>query len=129
MTQWHRDLHKRKKTGGKRRIYRGKKAYERGNPPAETRIGERKLKSRKGRGESVKLALLVANEANVLNPQSKQTKKVIIKDVVSNPANRDYQKRSIITKGAIISTSIGKAKVTSRPGQDGIINAVLLEST
>jgi small subunit ribosomal protein S8e len=31
-----------------------------------------------------------------------------------------------MTKGAIIETEMGKAKVTSRPGQDGVVNAVLL---
>jgi small subunit ribosomal protein S8e len=38
----------------------------------------------------------------------------------------DLQRRAIITKGAIIETSKGNARVTSRPGQCGIINAVLL---
>ncbi|MEM3023047.1 MAG: 30S ribosomal protein S8e, partial [Candidatus Bathyarchaeia archaeon] len=49
------------------------------------------------------------------------------KGVVKNPANVDYQRRGIVTKGAIISTPLGKAKVTSRPGQDGVLNAVLLK--
>jgi small subunit ribosomal protein S8e len=31
-----------------------------------------------------------------------------------------------MNKGAIINTKIGKAKITSRPGQSGVINAVLL---
>ncbi|MEM2426420.1 MAG: hypothetical protein QXE83_05420 [Archaeoglobaceae archaeon] len=34
-----------------------------------------------------------------------------------------------MTKGAIIQTEIGKAKVTNRPSQEGIINAVLIEKT
>jgi len=37
-------------------------------------------------------------------------------------------RRSILTKGAIIKTEIGDARITNRPGQDGIINAVLLPS-
>ena len=47
--------------------------------------------------------------------------------VVENPANRQYVRRNIVTKGAIVQTEIGKALVTSRPGQDGIVNAVLLK--
>ncbi|RLF79472.1 30S ribosomal protein S8e, partial [Thermococci archaeon] len=43
------------------------------------------------------------------------------------PANRQYVRRNIITKGAIIQTEIGKAIVTSRPGQDGVVNAVLIK--
>ena len=47
--------------------------------------------------------------------------------MVKNPANVDYDRRGIITKGTIIETSLGTAKVTSRPGQNGIINAVLIK--
>jgi len=36
-------------------------------------------------------------------------------------------RRNIITKGAVIKTEKGPARVTSRPGQHGIINAILLE--
>ena len=129
MTQWHWDLHKRKKTGGKHRTYRGKRAYERGNPPSETHIGERKIKIKRARGGGLKVALLSVNETNVLDPKTNKVKKAEIKNVLENPANRDYQKRSIITKGATILTSLGKAKVTSRPGQDGVVNAILSEST
>ena len=46
--------------------------------------------------------------------------------VVKNPVNVDYDRRGVITKGAVIETSLGLARVTSRPGQDGIINAVLI---
>ena len=35
--------------------------------------------------------------------------------------------RGIITKGALIETELGKAIVTSRPGQDGVVNALLVE--
>ncbi|MFB6184110.1 MAG: 30S ribosomal protein S8e, partial [Haloarculaceae archaeon] len=44
-----------------------------------------------------------------------------------NPSNPNYARRNIITKGAIIETSEGRARVTSRPGQDGQVNAVLVE--
>ncbi len=127
MTQWHGDSHKRKKTGGRRTSYRGKRAYERGSPPSETRVGERRLKIKKTTGKSIKFTLLTCHEANILNNRSRKTQKTEIKDVIENPANRDYAKRGIITKGAIITTSIGKAKITSRPGQDGVINALLIE--
>jgi len=49
-----------------------------------------------------------------------------IETVELNGANRNYVRRNIITKGAIIQTTLGKAKVTNRPGQDGSINAVLV---
>ncbi|MFA7072263.1 MAG: 30S ribosomal protein S8e, partial [Methanoculleus sp.] len=31
-----------------------------------------------------------------------------------------------LTRGAIIRTDIGRARIVSRPGQDGVVNAVLL---
>ena len=49
-----------------------------------------------------------------------------IDDVIDNPANKDFARRKIITKGAIIQTSDGQALVTSRPGQDGVIQAKIL---
>ncbi len=46
--------------------------------------------------------------------------------MVKNGANVDYNRRGVITKGAEIETALGMAKVTSRPGSDGVINAVLM---
>jgi small subunit ribosomal protein S8e len=57
-----------------------------------------------------------------------RTEKVEIERVVRNPVNVDYDRRRIITRGAIIATQLGEAVVTSRPGQDGVINALLLKS-
>ncbi|MBP2146305.1 ribosomal protein S8E [Methanofollis sp. W23] len=44
-----------------------------------------------------------------------------------NPADINYVRRNLLTKGAIIKTEIGRARVRSRPGQDGVVNAVLIE--
>ena len=46
--------------------------------------------------------------------------------VVENKANKDFVRMNILTKGAIIETDLGKAKITSRPGQSGSINAILI---
>ena len=54
-------------------------------------------------------------------------KKVKILTVKSNPSDPNYVQRNIMNKGATITTEIGDAIITSRPGQDGAINAVLLE--
>ena len=67
--------------------------------------------------------------ANVTDPETKETKKVKILKVIANPASRDYERRGVITKGAIIRTELGDARVTSRPSQHGIINAVLIKKT
>jgi ribosomal protein S8E len=44
----------------------------------------------------------------------------------SNPTNPFFARRNITTKGAVIETEIGDAVVTSRPDQDGIVNARLM---
>jgi small subunit ribosomal protein S8e len=46
--------------------------------------------------------------------------------VTENPANKNFVRRNILTKGAVVATDLGKAKITSRPGQDGEVNAILL---
>ncbi|RLI41559.1 30S ribosomal protein S8e [Candidatus Bathyarchaeota archaeon] len=126
MSVWHGDLHKRKPSGGRKRAYRGKRKFERGSFPAETMLGERKRKIDRGRGGNVKIKILSDNYACVTDPKSGKTEKVEISRVIRNPANVDYDRRGVITKGAIIETSLGLARVTSRPGQNGVINAVLI---
>ena len=67
-----------------------------------------------------------AEVANVYVPSEKVTKKVKIQTVKENPANPHYVQRNIMNRGTVIQTELGDARVTSRPGQDGVVNAVLL---
>ena len=64
--------------------------------------------------------------ANVVNPKTKKSSRVKIQTVVENRANPFYVRRNIFNKGAIIETELGKAKITSRPGQHGVVNAILI---
>jgi len=127
MPQWHGDLHKRKKTGGKKHIFRGKRAFEMGSDPAQTIVGERRISVKRGRGGKTKFAALAVNSVNVTDPATGKSQKTEIRAVVKNPANVDYQRRGVITKGAILDTPLGQAIVTSRPGQHGVVNAVLIQ--
>ena len=122
---WHGDQHKRKASGGRKRRYRTKRRFERGSFPTETKLGKPKRKVRRKLGGNEKVRLLVVKHANVSDASGK-TKKVEILRVVKNPANIDYDRRGVITKGTIIETSLGTARVTSRAGQDGIVNAILV---
>ena len=76
-------------------------------------------------GGNEKVRLLKVNEANISDASGK-TSKVDILRVMENPANVDYDRRGVITKGTMIATALGTARVTSRPGQDGIVNAILV---
>jgi small subunit ribosomal protein S8e len=129
MPQWHGNLHKRKKSGGKKHMFRGKRAFEMGSDPAETIVGDPRISKKRGRGNNMKLRALSVNSVNVTDPATGKSQKTEIQSVVKNPANVDYQRRGVITKGAIVDTPLGQALVTSRPGQHGIINAVLVQGT
>jgi small subunit ribosomal protein S8e len=91
-----------------------------------TKFAERKLRILRTRGGDIKSVLLSVNMANVYNSKTKKYSKVKIKSVVENPANRHFIRRNILTKGAVIETELGKARITSRPGQEGTVNAVLV---
>ena len=126
MSVWHGDSHKRKPSGGRKRSYRKKRKFEQGSFPAETILGETKRKVERRKGRNVKIRILRDEYACLTDPKSGKTEKVEVKRVIENRANVDYDRRGVITKGAIIETPKGLARVTSRPGQDGLINAVLI---
>lgn len=127
MVQWHWDLHKRKKTGGRRYIWRKKRKYERGGEPTQTILGEKRVRIDKVKGGNIKVRILREEKVNLYLPNEKKVVRSKILKVLENPANRDYSRRGIITKGTLILTEHGEAVVTSRPGQDGVINARLFE--
>ncbi|MDO9324888.1 MAG: 30S ribosomal protein S8e, partial [Methanoregula sp.] len=77
-------------------------------------------------GGNDKVRALKASVENVTDPKNGQTKKVKIEKVEENGANPNFVRRNLLTKGAVIKTELGRARIMSRPGQDGVINAVLL---
>lgn len=117
---------KTKSTGGKLKASRSKKRYELGREPTFTRIGPEARKVLRVMGGNSKIVLMRAESVNVYVPAEKVTKKVKIQTVKENPSNPHYVQRNILGKGTVILTELGEAKVTSRPGQDGVVNAVLL---
>ena len=126
MPQWHGDLAKRKSTGGRSRVPRKKRAYEIGNLPAETTLGETEAKVVAAMGGNRKFKLKTSDCVNVTNPSTKETKKVQIVRFIKNPANIDYNRRGVITKGTVVETELGEARITSQPGVDGVLNAILI---
>ena len=118
---------RRSYTGKLLRPHRKKRKYELGRPQVETLIGERKIRIVRVRGGNYKVKLVREMYANVYVPKEGKVVRAEIKRVVENPANPHYARRNVITKGAIIETSVGLARVTNRPSQEGLINAVLIE--
>ncbi len=119
----------RKYTGGRLIQARGKRKFELGGEQANTHLGETIRKTVKTLGGQEKARLLRDNTAIVTDPKTKTSKKVKVETVTGNPANIHYIRRNIVTKGSVIKTEIGSARVTNRPGQEGSINAVLITST
>ena len=119
----------KKPSGGKRNwYYKVKRKYAMGRyfVPAVVSDKEDRLLVRV-RGGNYKVRLRKVTYANVTDPETGTTKKVKILSVLETPANREYARRGIIVKGTIIDTEMGKARVTSRPGQDGVVNAILIK--
>ncbi|MCS4541354.1 MAG: 30S ribosomal protein S8e [Euryarchaeota archaeon] len=119
---------KRKSTGGRIWQARRKRRRELGAQPVETKLGETQLQPERVFGGKAKVKALAVNVANVVT-KSGESKKVNILRVIETPANLHYARSNVITKGTIIETELGKAKVTSRPGQHGIVNAILVSET
>ncbi len=107
-------------------MYRIKRKFEQGTFAAETTLGEPKKSFIRGYGGNLKVKALTEKFVCVTDQKSGKTTKTEILRVVKNPANVDYNRRGVITKGAQIETSLGIARVTSRPGNVGVINAILV---
>jgi small subunit ribosomal protein S8e len=116
----------RKLTGGRSKSSRNKRKVEFGRDPAETKIGERKIKTIRTKGGGKKLRLTNDLKINVVDPKNNQMQIAEIMGVIENHANDHFVRRNIITKGAVVETSLGQVKITSRPGQDGMVNGVLI---
>ena len=123
--QWH-GRSVRKETGGRVRYARSKRRSEIGSAPADSLIGEDRRKIIRTLGGNQKVRVMRAQYANVANPQNGENRRVAIEAVEKNTADPNFVRRKILTKGAIIKTEIGQARIVSRPGQDGVINAVLI---
>ena len=114
-----------KVTGGRRHPLRSRRKYEMDRFPNEPIIGEQITITRKVRGKNVKTAIKTIDSVNLAIDS--KIKRVKIIKVLENATNNDYQRRGIISKGAILETEEGKCRVVSRPGQHGTVNAILVK--
>jgi len=113
-------------TGGRRHPLRTRRKYEIDRYPNEPINGAQVTITRQVRGKNSKTALKSIDFVNLATGDAKVKKSKILK-VLENATNNDYKRRGIITKGAILETQEGKCRVISRPGQNGIVNAILLK--
>ncbi len=117
----------KKPSGGRLLHYRKLRLHDLGSLPTHTKLGASLRKTLRTKGGGMKTKQLGADMANVTDPKTRKTMLLKINTVADNPANRNFVRRNILTKGTIIETEKGKARITSRPGQEGMINAVLVQ--
>ena len=117
----------RKITGGKYHKFRKKKKHSLPGIERKVKLRNTKQKIIRSRGGNKKTTLLSADYANVIDPETKRTKKVKINNVLETPANRFLARQNILIKNAIIETELGKAKITNRPSQEGSVQAILIK--
>jgi small subunit ribosomal protein S8e len=121
-----RSLRKMGGTGGRRRKSADKKLAHVGGEFTATKVGEKQeVDVARGRGGTLKSKIKYAPFVNVATGSG--VKKAKIRTVLETADNRHYARQNIITKGAVIDTELGKVKVTNRPGQDGVVNGILLK--
>ncbi|MBI2564962.1 30S ribosomal protein S8e [Candidatus Woesearchaeota archaeon] len=113
-------------SGGMYTKYRKKKKYELGHSPTLTIIGEKDVVKVRTKFNGKKLRVRSTDTINAFDPKKKAHAQAKIKTVKENSANRNFVRMNVITKGAIIDTDLGKVKVTNRPGQEGVINGILV---
>jgi len=118
---------KRKVTGGLYKDYRKKKLFNLASNPTFTKLGEKRVRIKRKKAGSLKFTLLSSNKVNLLDKKTNKSQITEIVNVIENPANRNFIRRNIMTKGSIVETKLGKARITSRPGQESTLNAVLIQ--
>ena len=118
---------KRKFTGGLYKKIRKKKKRDFGSDFIPIKIGERSKKVVRGLAGSRKQRLLQSDVINVTNPKTGKTQTTKILEVLEHLDNPHYTRMNVITKGCLVKTDLGKVKITSRPGQHGIVNGILIE--
>jgi small subunit ribosomal protein S8e len=118
---------KRKSTGGLYHTAGSKEKANLGSLPTLTKVGKDKVQKIRVLGGNTKARLLFSETINIADTKTKKVTKETIVSVDDNPANRNYIRRNIITKGAVVILKSGKkAKVTSRPGQSNVLNGVIV---
>jgi len=119
------NLHTSKITGGRRHVLRSRRKYEIDRFPNEALIGDQITITRKVRGKNAKTSIKTIDSVNLAIDS--KVKRVKIIKVLENATNNDYQRRGVISKGAILETEEGKCRVVSRPGQHGTVNAIFVK--
>jgi small subunit ribosomal protein S8e len=115
----------RKPSGARYKNAASKRLHQRGGVPAHTTIGKTRTTAQRTKGGGNKNSVLRTTFVNVYD--GKKYVQAELQAVLENTANRHFIRRNIITQGCVVNTSIGKVKITNRPGQEGSLNGIKVE--
>ncbi|MEM2115929.1 MAG: 30S ribosomal protein S8e [Candidatus Woesearchaeota archaeon] len=118
---------KRKASGGLYKKFKKKKLYEKGNDPTHPKLGPTKRRVDRVKYGNYKIRVIRCDEVYV-NVDNNKVVKTKILNVVDNPADKQLARQNILTKGSIVKTELGLVRITSRPGQTGQVQGVLIKS-
>ena len=116
----------RKISGGKYHALRKKRSFEGFVQSRPVTLGTTKRKQLRVKGGAMKTILLKADEVNIMVKGKTQKAKIV--NVEQTPQNPFLARQNRLMKGSIIATSLGKARITNRPSQEGLVNAILVDS-
>lgn len=94
--------HKRRATGGKRKPIRKKRKFELGRPPANTKLGPRRIHTVRTRGGNKKYRALRLDHGNFSWGSENCTRKTRIIEVMYNASNNELVRTKTLVKNAIV---------------------------
>jgi len=92
----------RKRKGGQRKAIRKKRIFGMGRPASNTRLGVKRIRRVRTRNNGTKWRALRLNSGSYVWRTQCISKKVRIMSVLYNPANNEFVRRNLLTKGTII---------------------------
>lgn len=94
--------HKRRHTGGRRKIHQKKRKYELGRPNANTKMGKKEVRIIRTRGGNKKFRALRLETGNFSWGSEGCTRKARILDVVYNASDNELLRTKTLVKNTII---------------------------
>ncbi len=106
--------HKKRLTGGVVAIHQKKRAFEKGRPSAQTKIGEKRIRKLRVRGGNFKFRALRLNTGNFIWQSEGFVAKTKINSVAYHPSNQEFVRTNTLVKRSII-------RIDSQPFKNYII--------
>lgn len=94
--------HKRRETGGKRKMFRKKRKFELGRQPANTKLGHKRVHTVRVRGGHTKFRALRLDTGNFSWGSEVVARKTRVLDVVYNASNNELVRTKTLVKGCIV---------------------------